>query len=48
MENSTDEPDEQAIELWNKLVEYYGNNLPSFEHEPIQFEHCVKLYRYYN
>jgi hypothetical protein len=48
MENSTDEPDEQAIELWNKLVEYYGDNLPSFEHEPIQFEHCVKLYRYYN
>ena len=48
MTTSTQLTNEQVIEHYNKLVEIYGDKLPSFEHEPLQFEYIVKLYKYYN
>ena len=39
--------DEEALKFYEELEEYYGDKLPNFEHYPIQFSQCVKLYRYY-
>ena len=39
--------DEEVLAFYNELVEYYGDDLPSMEHEPRRFAYCVKLYRYY-
>ena len=39
--------DEEVVEYYQALVEYFGDRLPSFEHEPKQFAMCVKLYKYY-
>jgi hypothetical protein len=39
--------DEEVLAFYDELVEYYGDKLPNFEHEPKQFMQCVKLYRYY-
>ena len=39
--------DEEVLNFYNELVEYYGDKLPNFEHEPRQFAYLVKLYRYY-
>lgn len=30
------------------MLEIWGDDLPSFEHEPIRFAHYVKLYKYYH
>jgi hypothetical protein len=38
--------DEEAIKFYDELLEHYGT-LPNFEHEPIQFAHRIKLYRYW-
>ena len=38
--------DEEVLKFYDELVEHYGS-LPNFEHEPIQFANCVKLYKYY-
>lgn len=40
--------DEEALEFYQKLQEYFGDKLPNFEQEPRQFAYYVKLYRYYN
>lgn len=39
--------DEQAERIYDALKERYGDDLPSFEHEPRQFAHFVKMFRYY-
>jgi hypothetical protein len=39
--------DDDVLKLYNEMVEWFGDTLPNFEHEPIRFAHCVKLYRYY-
>ena len=39
--------DEQAIEFYNELVEYYGDRLVNFEHYPRIFMYQIKLYKYY-
>ena len=39
---------EEAEQHYQNLVEQYGEKLPSPEHEPQQFAHVVKLYKYYN
>jgi hypothetical protein len=39
--------DQEAIDFYNELVEHFGDSLPNFEHEPIRFAYCVKLYKYY-
>lgn len=38
--------DTEAEEFYDKLVKYFGESLPSIEHEPIRFRYYVKLYRY--
>lgn len=39
--------DEEILEFYNELVEWYGDRLANFEHYPKQFAMQVKLYRYY-
>lgn len=39
--------DEEVLALYDKMFDYFGK-LPDPEQEPIQFAHCVKVYRYYN
>ena len=39
---------EEIVELYNKLVEHFGDNLANPEHQPRTFEYQVRLYRYYN
>ena len=39
--------DEEVMEFYQKLVEFYGDSLANFEHEPRRFANQVKLYRYY-
>jgi hypothetical protein len=38
--------DEQVMQFYNEMEEFFGS-LPNFEHEPIQFANCVKLFKYY-
>lgn len=44
--HTTKMTDQEALNFYEELLEHYGS-LPNFEHEPIQFMHLVKLYRYY-
>lgn len=39
--------DEQALKIYEAMEEYFGHELPSPEHEPKQFAHYVKLFKYY-
>jgi hypothetical protein len=39
--------DEEALAFYNLLVDFYGDKLANFEHEPRRFAMQVKLYRYY-
>ena len=39
--------DKEAEDFYNELLEYFGKDLPNFEHEPKRFAYCVKVYRYY-
>jgi hypothetical protein len=39
--------DEEVLELYTGMEGAYGV-LPSWEHEPIQFAHLVKMYMYRN
>lgn len=39
--------DREALDFYNELVEFYGDNLANFEHHPKQFATQVRLYRYY-
>ena len=39
--------DQDAIDFYNELVEWFGEDLVNFEHYPLQFAMQVKLYRYY-
>jgi len=36
---------EEVILIYNEMVEVYGS-LPSWKHEPQQFEYLVKLFMY--
>lgn len=38
---------EEVEQHYQNLVEQYGDKLPSPIHEPQQFAHVVKLYKYY-
>lgn len=40
--------DEQALEMYEALKTYFGDDLPDPEHEPIRFAYYVKVYKYYN
>ena len=39
---------EELIHHYNRMVEIWGDDLPSPEHEPVRFVHYVKLYKYYH
>lgn len=39
--------DEQALEFYNELQEFFGDKLPNFEHYPRQFAYYVRIYRYH-
>lgn len=39
--------DAEALKMYEELVEWYGDKLPNPDHHPIQFAHCVKLFKYY-
>jgi hypothetical protein len=38
--------DDEVLQFYNEMEEFFGS-LPNFEHEPIQFANCVKLFKYY-
>jgi hypothetical protein len=38
--------DEEILQFYADMMLFYGE-LPNFEHEPIQFAHKVKLFKYY-
>lgn len=38
---------DQATRLYKAMEEYFGDDLPSFEHCPVQFAHFVKMFKYY-
>jgi hypothetical protein len=38
---------EEILESYNKLVEFYGPELPHPDHQPIQFQYLVNLYKYH-
>jgi len=40
--------DDELIEIYNEMVEIYGDLLPHPEHEPIRFAYYVKLYKTYH
>lgn len=39
--------EQEVIELYNELVEHYGDALANFEHYPKTFAYQVRLYKYY-
>lgn len=39
--------DAQVNRIYNALVDHYGDSLPSFEHQPVEFAHFVKMFKYY-
>jgi hypothetical protein len=39
--------DDEVLKLYNEMVEYYGDALPNFEHEPIRFAYYVRNFNYY-
>jgi hypothetical protein len=39
--------DEEIIEKYNSLKEYFKEDLPNPEQEPIRFAYYVKLYSFY-
>lgn len=39
--------EQEMLDFYNELVDHYGDKLVNPEHHPIQFQHQVKLYRYY-
>jgi hypothetical protein len=38
--------EEQILNVYQELVRIYGDTLPNFEHEPIQFAYLLKLHLY--
>jgi hypothetical protein len=38
--------DDEVLQFYNNMLEHFGS-LPNFEHEPIQFANCVRMYKYY-
>jgi len=40
--------DEEAIAKYEAMKEYFGNDLPVIEHEPLRFAYYSKVYDYYN
>lgn len=39
--------EQEVLDFYNELKEWYGDKLANFEHYPKIFANQVKLYRYY-
>jgi len=39
--------EQEILNFYKQLEEYYGDKLANFEHYPRIFAHQVKLYKYY-
>lgn len=39
--------DEEMIQIYNEMVERYGDRLPNPEQQPIEFKYYLKLFLYY-
>lgn len=39
--------DQEALDKYNKMKEWFGEDLANFEHYPKQFAFQVKLFDYY-
>lgn len=39
---------EEVLQHYERLVEIHGKDLPNPDHEPMRFQHFVKMYKYYN
>jgi len=39
--------DTQITQIYNEMVEHYGDKLPNFEHEPIRFKAFLTHYLYH-
>ena len=39
--------EQEILDFYQELVEWYGDGLANFEHEPRRFAYQVRLYRYY-
>ena len=40
--------DEEALFMYEKMKQHYGQKLPDPEHSPLEFAYFVKLYKYYH
>jgi hypothetical protein len=38
--------DSEVLEIYNSMVEQYGDRLPDLEHYPIQFKYYYKLFKW--
>ena len=38
--------DEEIVKAYEEMVEMWGDNLPNFEHHPIQFAYYVRMYKF--
>lgn len=43
----TKSEDEEILNFYDKMKEFYGEKLPNFEHYPKSFIYYIKLYQYY-
>lgn len=39
--------EQEILDFYQELVNWYGDKLANFEHEPRRFAQQVKIYRYY-
>lgn len=39
--------EQEIIDFYKQLEDFYGDKLTNFEHYPRMFAHQVKLYKYY-
>lgn len=39
--------EEEIIQMYEEMKEYFKNEFPNFEQEPIRFKHYVKLFKFY-
>lgn len=39
--------DEEIQKMYEEMCEYYGDDMPNPEQEPLRFAHYVKLWKYY-
>ena len=38
---------QEALNFYDKMTQFYGPELPHPDHQPIQFAYLVKLYKYH-